>query len=77
MDNEQEYTYWCVEYISVEGNDRWTNARSPEGWNSYDVRNAIRMGGVGDDPAEIKNIYETTVHDPWDYSWDFSNEDKI
>jgi len=65
---EEEFSYWVVEYISCEGNERWSIAKAPIDWGSYDVRNRIPMGGCGDDVAEIREIYETS---DTDYSWDF------
>ena len=35
-----------------------TTIRTPEDWDSYDVRCAIPMGGCGDDVAEITEIIE-------------------
>ena len=65
---EQEFSYWVIEYISCESNERWTIAKSPFGWDSYDVKDRISMGGCGDDVAEVKEIYETN---DTDYSWNF------
>lgn len=65
----EEFSYWEVRYISCEGNDRWSIARTPIDWNSYDVRSSIQLGGCGDDVSEILEIEMTF---PGDYSWDFS-----
>jgi hypothetical protein len=29
---EIEYAYWEIQYVSCEGNDRWTVARTPIDW---------------------------------------------
>ena len=59
--------YWYISFISCEGNERWTIARTPSDWVEYEVRDSIRMGGCGDDPATILSIEETSDDD---YSWD-------
>jgi hypothetical protein len=63
-----DYLFWYIEYRSCEGNDRWTIARTPIGWDRYDVIDSITLGGCGDDPASISDVYETGDED---YSWDF------
>ena len=63
----EEFSYWVVEYISCESNERWTIARAPIDWDSYDVRDRIPMGGCGDDVAEVREVYGTS---DTDYSWD-------
>ena len=65
---EQEFSYWVIEYMSCESNERWCIAKAPVDWDSYDVKNRIPMGGYGDDVAEVKEVYKTT---DTDYSWDF------
>jgi hypothetical protein len=65
---EKEYSYWEIQYKSCEGNDRWTIARAPIDWDEYEVRDRVSLGGCGDDPAEIKDVFETSNSD---YSWDF------
>lgn len=66
-----EYYYWEIQYISCEGNERWTVARAPITWDEYDVRDRIPLGGCGDDVAEIREVFETSNTD---YSWDFCDE---
>ena len=65
---EEEYSYWEVEFISCEGNERWTIYRAPSDFDDYDIENHIQLGGCGDDIAEITNIRETTPDDPDDVS---------
>lgn len=65
---EEEYSYWEIWYVSCEGNERWTTARAPFDWDSYDVESAISMGGCGDDPARITSVEEICE---CDFSWDF------
>lgn len=65
---EIEYNYWEIHYVSCEGNDRWTIARTPIDCNEYDVINRIPMGGCGDDVAEVRDVFETGNSD---YGWDF------
>jgi hypothetical protein len=65
---EEEYSYWEIQYKSCEGNDRWTIARAPIDWDEYEVRGRISLGGCGDDPVEIKDVFESSNSD---YSWDF------
>jgi hypothetical protein len=64
-----EYNYWEINYISCEGNKRWTVVRTPIDWEEYDVRDRVPMGGCGDDVSEIIEIFETNNND---YGWDFS-----
>ena len=63
-----EYNYWEINYISCEGNKRWTIARTPIDWDEDDVREKIPMGGCGDDVAEVREVFETSNND---YGWDF------
>jgi len=65
---EEEYSYWEITFRSCEGNDRWTIARAPIHWEEYEVRCRIRLGGCGDDPAEIQDVFKTSNSD---YCWDF------
>jgi hypothetical protein len=65
---EIEYAYWGIQYVSCEGNNRWTVARTPIDWSEYEVRNRIPMGGCGDDVAEVRDVFETSNDD---YGWDF------
>lgn len=51
--------FWVIEYKSCEGNERWVIARCPYDWQQYDVESAIQLGGCGDDPAYIIDIWET------------------
>ena len=69
FENTEEYSYWEINFTSCEGNKRWVIARTPIDWDEWDVRNRIRTGGCGDDPAEIGDISQT-----WDddYGWDFT-----
>lgn len=65
---ESEYSYWEINYVSCEGNARWTIARAPIDWDEYEMRDRIQLGGCGDDPARIEGIFETSETD---YNWDF------
>lgn len=68
--SSEDFSYWEINYISCEGNKRWTIARTPSDWDEYEVGERISMrGSIGDDPAEI-----TSIHQTWDddYSWDFT-----
>ena len=62
------YSYWEINFISCEGNKRWTIARAPIDWDEWQVRDRIPMGGCGDDVAEITSIDQCSEED---YSWDF------
>lgn len=66
--DENYFAYWNIEYISCEGNYRWTIARTPIDWSEYDVRNRIPMGGCGDDVSEVREVFQTS---DTDYAWDF------
>jgi hypothetical protein len=65
---EEEYAYWEINYVTCEGNRRWAIARTPFEWDKYDVEGRIRLGGCGDDPAEIDEVFEVSETD---YGWDF------
>lgn len=65
---EEEYLYWEINYISCEGNKRWTIVKTPIEWGEYDVIDRIPMGGCGDDVAEVVDVFETTNNN---YGWDF------
>jgi hypothetical protein len=65
---EQEYSYWEINYITCESNRGWTIARTPIDWDEYDLRSRIQLGGCGDDPATIEEIFESS---DTNYSWDF------
>jgi len=68
--NVEECSYWEINYISCEGNKRWTIAKAPIDWDEWEVRERIPMvGSCDDDVAEV-----TSVHQTWDedYSWDFT-----
>lgn len=69
MDEEDiEYNYWEIWYVSCESNKRHTVARAPIDWDEYQVREKIPMGGYGDDVAEITSVEQTGCKN---YSWDF------
>ena len=65
----EEYSYWEINFISCESNHRWTIARAPADWDSYEVESNISLGGCGDDVAEVTSVEETYNTD---YSWDFT-----
>ena len=50
FENMEEYSYWQIEYISCEGNERWTIARAPIDWDEWQVRDRISSmrGSIGD-----------------------------
>lgn len=62
------FNYWEIKFISCEGNERWTVAKTPIDWSEYQVRDRIPMGGCGDDVADVINVFETS---DTDYTWDF------
>lgn len=64
--NDEEYSYWVVNYISCEGNERWGHYRCPASWTQYDVevRAQASCGGCGDDMAEIVSVEETNEAGP-------------
>lgn len=64
------YTYWEIRYISCEGNDRWTVAKTPDNWSEYDVRSRIPIGGCGDDVAEVTEVFQTSNDN---YGWEFGD----
>jgi len=70
----EEYSYWIVNYISCEGNERWTRAIAPPDWESWQVRERIPTWGCGDDPAEITSVEPSWKDDNGIYGYDFTNE---
>lgn len=55
----EEVLYWEINYISCEGNTRFTHAKTPVFWTEDDVSSAmLEQGSCGDDPAEIISVYE-------------------
>lgn len=72
IETKAEYTYWEIRYISCEGNNRWTVARTSSDWTEDDVRSSIPMGGYDDAPATILDVFETSNTD---YRYDFDNGD--
>jgi hypothetical protein len=57
------FRYWDVEYTSCEGNYRHTVVRAPDEWDKLDVETAVMRGAsLGDDPAEIIAITETSSY---------------
>lgn len=71
---ELEYSYWEVNYISCEGNKRWTIIRCPIEWGDWEVETAFRniCYGVGDEPAEFISC-ELSYDDDYTYDFDESN----
>jgi len=65
----EQYNYWHIEFISCEGNERWTVVKTPMEWSEWEVRSNFRTGGCGDDPAEVGEIYETS---DTDYTYDLT-----
>ena len=65
------YTYWEIWYTSCESNRRWTVARAPIGWDEYQVRERIPMGGCGDDVAEVISVDQVGRTDSDYVCWDF------
>lgn len=66
-----EYEFWKVEYNSCEGNYRWAIARTPADWEQWQVEQAVPIGGMGDDVAELIGVIPTIKNE--DYLWDFKN----
>jgi hypothetical protein len=69
-----EYSYWEVKFISCEGNERWTIARTPSDWEEWQLWEVINLGGCGDDPAEIISIEESQNND---WCWYYDNDDMM
>jgi hypothetical protein len=63
------YGYWEIEYVSCEGNDRWTIARADADAEECEVRDMADTGTCGDEIARIISITETYDED---YTLDFS-----
>lgn len=76
MENS-EYRNWKINYISCEGNERWTVAECPAEWDVYEVTIAFRgiCYGVGDDPAEFVScdVYYNQDRGEATYFFDESN----
>lgn len=68
LSKEIEYQYWEINFISCEGNKRWSVARTPIDWDVDQLESKISIGGCGDDVAEIISIDETNEKD---FGWDF------
>ena len=69
-----ETVIWYVEFISCEGNDRWTLIKAPESMEESEIRSRLTCyGSCGDDPAEITELYITNYYDEYDVSYDFTN----
>lgn len=73
---EEDYSYWVVNYISCEGNNRWTRVIAPADWEEWQVREKISTWGYGDDPAEITSIEPSWKDDNGIYGYDFTNENE-
>lgn len=67
MEKELNYSYWEIHFISCEENKRWTIARTPQSWEAYQVRQHIPMGGIGDDVAQVLEVFPTSDNN---YEWD-------
>lgn len=65
----ESYSYWEIQYVSCEGNNRWTIARAPEDWDAEQVRERIPMGGCGDDVDEVTDVFSSCKEK---YEWDFT-----
>lgn len=63
-----KHKFWKIEYISIEGRNKWCVARSPLVWKEYDVEQAI-CGGAGDDVDIITDI-SPTYDDVWTYDFE-------
>lgn len=64
------YSYWHVDFISCEGNERWGIAKTLNDCSEDNLRDQLMSGGgYGDDLAEIISIHET--YNPDSISWDF------
>lgn len=50
-----ETRLWELNYVSCEGNERWSVGRFPEDFEAWEVESRFRetIGGCGDDPAEF------------------------
>lgn len=65
-----EYSYWEIQFISCESNERWTIARAPLDWDETQVEERIPIGGCGDDVAKIISVEPANSED---YGWDFTD----
>ena len=70
----EEYSYWIINFISCEGNTRWSRCIAPGDWEEWQVRDRIPRGGCGDDVAEITSIEPSWMDDNDIYGFDFTNE---
>jgi hypothetical protein len=75
---EKEFLNWEINYISCEGNERWTVSWCPAEWNEYEVETAFRdiCYGVGDDPTEFVSCMMHHDHD-WDEATYYLDENNL
>lgn len=67
---EDDYILWHIDYVSCEGNIRWTIARAPLDWSEDDVSHGMTsQGSCGDEPAEIMGVREAYVGEEWVYDF--------
>ena len=69
---EEGIQYWEVNYVSCEGNKRWTILRCPEEWGYDEVEDKFMNSdgsSSGDDPAQFVSA-EWTSDD--DFSHDYT-----
>lgn len=55
-DEEEPTRTWIIWYISCESNRRWYEKECPASWGRLRVEESIRIGGCGDDIAEIISV---------------------
>lgn len=68
-----QYEYWKVNYVSAEGNNRWTVVRTPHDWEEWQVEERFPLGSTGDEAAEITSV-EPTLDE--DYLYDFTEDEE-
>lgn len=64
----EENTFLQVNFINIEGDERWTIVKVPMEWDESEIRNSM----VNDrEISEIYDMFETGCDDD-NYSWDFT-----
>lgn len=71
----EEFSYWHIDYLTCEGNIRWTTARAPLDCNESEISDRILTmdGNVGEDVAELISTHEISEVDEIDLGWDFTD----
>lgn len=66
-----ESAYWEVTFINWFGERQWATAKTPLGWDSYDVRERIQTSDSDYDVSSIIDIVEMSEDFDDNCSWDF------